>query len=67
MNPGDLVKTKFSLYSKEYMTEPMYKEFGSDKIGIVIESHENAAKVMFPRSGSVRVFLKHELEIINLK
>lgn len=65
MNPGDLVKTNFSLYAKEYMTERT--KLDSDKIGIVLESHENAAKVMFPGSGSIRVFLKHELEIINSK
>lgn len=64
MKPGDLVRLQFALLASEYMTEKQRSELG--KLGIVLESYENAVKVMLPVDGNIRVFLKHELEILNL-
>ena len=66
MKPGDLVRLQFALHANEYMAEKQRSDL--HKLGVVLESYENAVKVMLPgdETFSIRVFLKQELEILNL-
>ena len=64
MKPGDLVKVRFRLEAEiEY--NMMTKE-PINQIGIVIETAENACKVMFSnRNNEVRNFMKSSLEVVS--
>ena len=67
MKTGDLVRVKFTPEGilGNHPNKFWAHEFPEDNFGIVIETAENACKVIFPASdGDIRTFLKSSLEIV---
>jgi len=64
MKVGDLVKIKFMTGASARRAMMSNEPIGMP--GVVIETAENACKVMFPHlKGNIRSFLKSSLEVIS--